>query len=74
MPCCVAQVLRIERVQNAKLWRRYCLKREELVDARGEAGAAANLGLLSAAASIWISILSNFFCHNRDAVGPISAA
>jgi hypothetical protein len=32
------QVLRIERVQNAKLWRRYCLKRDELVDARGEAG------------------------------------
>ncbi|KAF6249726.1 hypothetical protein COO60DRAFT_936205 [Scenedesmus sp. NREL 46B-D3] len=33
-----AQVLRIERVQNAKLWRRYCLKREELVDTRSEAG------------------------------------
>ncbi|WIA19343.1 hypothetical protein OEZ85_003974 [Tetradesmus obliquus] len=33
-----SKVLRIERVQNAKLWRRYCLKREELVDARGEAG------------------------------------
>jgi hypothetical protein len=38
VPHLCVQVLRIERVQNAKLWRRYCLKREELVDARGEAG------------------------------------
>jgi hypothetical protein len=34
------QVLKIERVQHARLWRRYALKRSELEDTRGRQGEA----------------------------------
>jgi hypothetical protein len=33
-------VLRIQRVQNARLWKRYCLFREDLTEARGSGGEA----------------------------------
>lgn len=50
-PSCL-QVLKIERVQNARLWKRYCLKRAELLEAHGQAGGhTAAAGLTAVPAS-----------------------
>lgn len=34
------QVLKIERIQHAKLWRRFALRRTELLESRGRNGEA----------------------------------
>lgn len=36
--CPSMQVVKIERIQHAKLWRRFALRRSELVEARGRNG------------------------------------
>jgi hypothetical protein len=38
LPCACVQVVKIERIQHAKLWRRFALRRSELVEARGRDG------------------------------------
>lgn len=33
-----SKVVNIERIQHARLWKRYCLKRQEIIESRGDAG------------------------------------
>lgn len=59
--CVCHQVVKVERIQHARLWRRYALRRGELLESRGRAGEQRS--------AVWVW-LAYWFAQIGSAVQP----